>query len=189
MISNKPFKMLCIDASTSHFGFAEYVNGELVDVSKTDFGDVYSINKLEKMFKFFEILFRSRACNHIVLEQPVPLQFSRAVVQINQVVGMILATAFQQGITTDFVHNRTAKRLLGVTERGKLGKAQGIEIVKKLYPQFADQIVNDHIADAVIVGEAYKKLMIEKSSTDTISATDLWRGIQFLKDNSEKNSR
>lgn len=155
---SKIFKMLCIDASTSHFGFALYFDGVLLEVFGMDFEGIYGLDKLKLMFICFKNKFETLNLDHVVFEQPVPLQFSKAVVQINQVVGMMIGLAFENECTVDWVHNRTAKRLVGVTKHGKEGKLQAIELMKAKYPKFADRITNDHIADAIVVGEAYMVL-------------------------------
>ena len=160
-MKNKPFKMLCIDASTKHFGFALYQNGELISPFGKTFGDVYTLDKLRTMREYFSGMYEEYQLDHIVIEQPVPMQFSGAIVQINQVVGMIFGVALEKGISIDWVHNRTAKKLVGVTKKGKEGKLQSIELMKAKYPEFADAIVNDHISDAIVVGEAYKQICKE----------------------------
>lgn len=154
----KPFIMLCIDASTSHFGFAMYYSGTLKSVWGLDVEGVYDLKKLEEIHERFEAILVEQNPDHVVLEKPVPMQFSQSVVQINQIVGMILGASLASTATVDWVHNRTAKKLAGVTAKGKDGKKQAIELMKAKYPEFADRIINDHIADAIIVGEAYKQI-------------------------------
>lgn len=182
MKSNSAFRMLCIDASTSHFGFALYVNGKLTEVFGMDFEGVYDTSKLESMWSAFCTVFAKQKINHIVIEKPVPMQFSKAVVQINQVIGMICSVAFFQGITIDWVHNRTAKSIVGITKKGKEGKKQGIELMKALYPTFADRIISDHIADAIVIGEAYKA--ISESATDVLPTPK--EAYKILKANEDK---
>lgn len=161
MPKNNDCRMLCIDTSTSHFGFALYVNGDLQKVFGLDAEGTYGLDKFISLTITFGKILQEQKPNLVVLEQPVPVSFSRNLMSLNQVVGMVLAMATSYGASVDWVHNRTAKKLSGVTAKGKDGKKQAIELMKAKYPDFSASITNDHIADAVIVGEAYKQIWSE----------------------------
>jgi len=166
--------MLCVDASTRFLGLALYVNGELKEVFGWSNLMPFSLDKLETMFKYFNQILLKHGVDHIVIEKPAPVRFSKTLTSLNQCVGVLIGCAFSNGVTVDFVHNRTAKKIMKITEKGKAGKQQAINITKLLYPKFADQIITDHIADAIIVGEAYKVLMadpLNRPSTEGFKTT------------------
>ena len=151
--------MLAIDASTRYFGLALYVGGRLYDVKSVSNTDTFSLDKLRDLYYTFEEICKEFEPEHVVIEKPAPVRNSKALTSINQVFGMIFALFVSKGVTVDTVHNRTAfKYFPEITGTGKEKKQNTVDYIKKLYPEFANEITDDHVADAVIIGEAYIKI-------------------------------
>lgn len=146
--------ILCIDASTSNFGLAWFKDKKLIKVRNEYFSGKFSFEKMKALHLTFNNYF-TLDVDLVIFEQPVPVRFSNALTSINQSIGLLIGLCYTHNIEVCWIHNRTIKKRMGVTEHGKEGKKQGIEIVKKMYPKFADQITTDHIADAIMVGETY----------------------------------
>ena len=146
--------ILCIDASTSNFGLAWYRDKELIKVRNEYLKGVFSFEKMKAIHLIFNNYF-TLDVDMVIFEQPVPVRFSQALMSINQAIGLLISLCYTHNIEVSWIHNKTIKKHMGITEKGKEGKKQGVEKVKTLYPKFADQITTDHIADAVMVGETY----------------------------------
>lgn len=145
--------MLCVDASTSHFGFALYEDGVLIKADGVYVKGTFDLAKLQEIYRKLQDKFH---VDHVVFEQPAPIRFSKALTSINQVFGMLAGTCLERGITIDWLHNRTIKSRMGITMKGRDGKKQSIAIARAMYPTFVDDITTDHISDAILIGETYK---------------------------------
>lgn len=166
------FKMLCIDASTREFGLAYFTDGKLHHVKNISVDGIYgrNLDKAHEIYKQFDGIFlqstiyQKLAVDHVVFEEPVPIHNSKAVTSINQIIGVLIGMCFERNLTVDWVHNRTVKSLMGINKKGKEGKQQSKDIAKSRYPEFATEIITDHISDAILVGETYKLIMKENSN-------------------------
>lgn len=176
--------LLCIDASTSNFGLAWFKNGDLFAVYHLEVKGTFDLHKLGIIYKEisrflsnkpylvpspinyldpfgFDLKVSPRVdrLDFVVFEQPAPVRFSKALTSINQVMGVLIGVCMERRIEFDWVHNRTVKKLAGITGKGIDGKKQSVELAQGLYPEFKDQIISDHVADAIHVGEAYKHIV------------------------------
>lgn len=159
MKQKKPNTILCIDASTTNFGLAWFMDGNLIEVRNIVIKGLLDIEKLQKIWSVFQLeLVGMIDVDQVVFEKPVPVQFSSALTSINQVIGLLIGLFYSRGIAVDWIHNKTIKSRMGIKSHGKEGKLESIRIAKSLYPFLADSITTDHIADAVLVGETYKIL-------------------------------
>lgn len=144
-----------IDSSTTEIGVAIFLNGRLISTENKIFNGIYTIDKLKKIGKYFEELFSERAPDIVLIEEPAPVRNSRAITSLNQVVGAIITMASMYGVLTiDFVHNRTAKKVMGIRS-----KDDSIAKARKLYPEKLSRPVTHHECDAIMVVETYKKLV------------------------------
>ena len=146
--------ILCIDASTSNFGLAWYQDKKLIKVRNEYLKGVFSFEKMKAIHLIFNNYF-TLDVDMVIFEQPVPMRYSQALTSINQAIGLLIGLCYTHNIEVSWIHNKTIKSRMGIKQHGKDGKKEGIDLVKKLYPKFADQITTDHIADAVMVGETY----------------------------------
>ena len=159
MKQNKPNVMLCIDASTTNFGLAWFMDGRLIEVRNVVIKGVLDIDKLKRIWDVFqEEINDALDVNLVIFEKPVPVQFSSALTSINQVIGLLIGLFYSRGIAVDWIHNKTIKSRMGIKSHGKEGKLESIRIAKALYPFLADEITTDHVSDAILVGETYKIL-------------------------------
>ena len=147
--------MLCVDASTSHFGFAWFKNGKLIKVEGTHIPGKFDLDKLRLIYLGLNSLFSSDV-EHVVFEQPAPIRFSSALTSINQTFGVLVGICLERKITVDWVHNRTVKSIMKITAKGKAGKAESMARARQMHTRFMNKIKTDHISDAILIGETYK---------------------------------
>jgi len=153
--------MLCVDASTTNFGLAWFVDGKLDEVDSFSVSGVYDLDKARRIHSIFEKVVNIGDVDQIVFERPVPMRFVHTVIPINQIMGILCAVAFHNCIDVDMVHARTIQARMGLKCKGKEKKFEAIALAKKLYPAMADTVSTHDIADAILIGETQKILMSE----------------------------
>lgn len=143
-----------IDSSTVCCGVAIYKSGVFFKTEKLEFKDRFCPEKLYAIAKEFQSLFIIYQPDIVVIEEPVPTRFSKAVTSLNQVAGVIFGVATYFCDTVDFIHNLTVKKAMGIkTKEDSIAKA------KSLYPQLKD--INDDQSDAIMLVETYNKIFAD----------------------------
>ena len=155
----KPNTILCIDASTTNFGLAWFMDGQLIELRNVVVKGKLDIEKLKMIWDEFQNeLDDTIKVDQVIFEKPVPVQFSSALTSINQVIGLLIGLFYSRNIPVDWIHAMTIKSKMGIKAHGKEGKLESIKTARALYPFLANEITTDHIADAILVGETYKIL-------------------------------
>lgn len=156
---------MAIDPSTTNIGVAIFESGKLLGTANLSFKDIYDLQKLKSIVIAITNAIYMYEIDMVVVEEPVPTRFSRAVTSLNQVVGAIFAVTVvnKNPITFDWVHNRTVKSTMNIIGKGKEGKLCAIQRAIELHPELKAQNITDHVADAVLVGETYIQLYGDKN--------------------------
>lgn len=139
-----------VDSSTTNCGVAIYEDGVLIGTALFTFKGKYDFEKLRLIVSEFDDLFSDCSPDIVLIEEPAPVRASRAVTGLNQVAGAIFSCAMSHGAFVDMIHNRTVKRLMQTKT-----KEDAIRLASTLWTGE----VSEHEADAVLVVEAYKKLV------------------------------
>jgi Holliday junction resolvasome RuvABC endonuclease subunit len=105
-------KTVGIDASTTNCGMSVFHNGIFHSCHNYTFGGVYNEMKLHDICRHFIGIFELYRPQLIIIEEPAPVRFSRAVTSLNQVAGAIFCAGVSSGATVNFLHNKTVKKFL-----------------------------------------------------------------------------
>ena len=151
----KNITLLGIDASSTNIGIALYEDNVLRSTKNLQFKGTYNLEKLELIAKEIEELISDVNPRVILIEEPVPMQGSKAMTALNQVAGAICAIAFVYRMQVKYIHNRTAKKAFGVTH-----KVMANKLMINKYPKLEN--ATEHELDAVLIVEAYLKLKEKK---------------------------
>lgn len=138
-----------IDSSTTNCGFALYDAGVFKDSDTFSFDGKYDLSKLEEIADVFHSLFEFWHPGLVIIEEPINVRNKRAAMSLSQVAGAIASKAWNVGATVNFLHNKTVKSLMGFKT-----KEESIALARKI-----GNVANEHEADAVMLVEAYKKLI------------------------------
>ncbi len=139
-----------VDTSTTNCGVAIYKDGKLVGTKLLTYSGKYNFEKLRRIVVDFVHLFSDYSPDIVLIEEPAPVRASRAITGLNQVAGAVFCCALMHNAFVDMIHNRTVKRLMQTKT-----KEDAIRLASTLWTGE----VSEHEADAVLVVEAYKKLI------------------------------
>lgn len=156
-MSKKDIVAIGVDSSTTNCGVAIFKNGDLVKTCNYTFSGTYDLDKLEKIIQTFDDLFSKHKPQMVILERPAPVRNSKTLTALNQVAGAIWATATMHGAFIDHMHNKIVKKVMEVKTKE--------EAIKKVKKDYGLKVETDHEADAVLIVEAYRIHMGDKSKS------------------------
>lgn len=147
-MAKKDIVTIGVDSSTTNCGVAIFKNGDLIETENFSFTGTYDLDKLEKIIKTFDDLFKKHKPAMVILERPAPVRNSKTLTALNQVAGAIWSTAVMHGAFIDHIHNKIIKKVMGVKTKE--------DAIKKVKKDYGLKVKTDHEADAVLTVEAYR---------------------------------
>lgn len=139
-----------VDASTRSCGIAVYKNGVYDTSYVKTFPGTFTFEKLKTIIEYFNEMFTDLLPDIVLIEEPLAIRNGRVTRHLNLVGGAIFACAYGTCMTVDFLHNKTVKRLMGISS-----KADSMRLGKKISGRPCE---TDDESDAILIVESYKKL-------------------------------
>ena len=166
-MARKVVKMLSFDTSTTDSGWALWKNGILTDYGNIDLTKEKDINKVDEMSKRLISIIKQVKPDIIVCEDANVSKDIKTLKKLSEIIGVLRGCAlsypdcwFDKLIPGEWKCLIASENETIPTKREQC-KAWSIKKTKEL---FDISTKNDNISDAILIGEAYKRLFSEKNA-------------------------